>query len=154
MLCQAIGSLAERIPAQGSAFSGLLLAKDGSYTLLAPSDLQEFTGLSTTTILQRQLLTLDVGWDLIKWHLEGMYGSIEIGKDNEGRPTMRIMNSVDLKAPSDASAPSNQMILEWMGGSSNDMVADSVLALLMGIDTSPASVKSMSLRAVVTRAAS
>lgn len=134
--------MAEHIPAQGSAFSGLLLAKDGNYTLLAPSDLQEFTGLSTTTILQRQKLTLDVGWDLIKWHLEGMYGSVEVGKDQEGRPTMRVMKSVDLKMPTEGSPPSNQMLLEWMGGSSNDMVADSVLALLMGIDTSPASVKS------------
>ena len=71
-----------------------------------------------------------------------MYGSVEVGKDPEGRATMRIMKSVDLKVPNEESAPNNQMLLEWMGGSSNDMVADSVLALLMGIDTSPASVKS------------
>ena len=138
---QAIGSLAERKPAQGSTFSGLLLAKDGSYTLLAPSDLQEFTGLSTTTILQRQRITLDVGPELIKWHLEGMYGSVEIGKDPQGRPTMRVMKSVDIKMAKE-DEPQNQIILEWMGGSTNDMVADSVLALLVGIDTSPASVKS------------
>ena len=138
---QAIGSLAERKPAQGSTFSGLLLAKDGSYTLLAPSDLQEFTGLSTTTILQRQRITLDVGPELIKWHLEGMYGSVETGKDPQGRPTIRVMKSVDIKMAKE-DEPQNEIILEWMGGSTNDMVADSVLALLVGIDTSPASVKS------------
>ena len=90
---QAIGSLAERKPKQGSTFSGLLLAKDGSYTLLAPLDLQEFTGLSTTTILQRQRLDLDVGWNLIQWHLEGMYGSVEHGKDSNGVRTMRVGNA-------------------------------------------------------------
>lgn len=134
---QAIGSLAEHRPKDGSVVSGLLVAKDGSYTLLAPSDLHEYTGLSTTTIRQRQRLNLDVGWELVRWHVEGMYGSVESGVDNEGIPTMRVMRTVDLKYTGE-----HEMCIEWMGGSSNDMVADSVLALLMGIDTSPASVKS------------
>lgn len=136
---QAIGSLAEKRPAQGSSFSGLLLAKDGSYTLLAPSDLQAFAGLATTSILQRQRINIDVGWDLIKWHLEGMYGSVEIGKDPEGNVTMRVMKCVDLKL---GGGDGREITMEWTGGSTNDMIADSVLALLMGIDTSPASVKS------------
>lgn len=124
---------------QGSSFSGLLLAKDGSYTLLAPSDLQAFAGLATTSILQRQRINIDVGWDLIKWHLEGMYGSVEVGKDSEGKVTMRVMKCVDLKL---GGGDGREVLVEWTGGSTNDMVADSVLALLMGIDTSPASVKS------------
>jgi cleavage and polyadenylation specificity factor subunit 3 len=72
----------------------LLLAKDGSYTLLDPSDLQAFTGLSTTTILQRQKINLDVGWDLIQWHMEGMYGSVEQGRDTNGVTTMRVSDPV------------------------------------------------------------
>ena len=35
----------------------------------------------------------------------------------------------------------HQITLEWESGSSNDMIADSCLALIMGIDASPASVK-------------
>ena len=50
------------------------------------------------------------------------------------------MRAVDLKQTGQY-----EISIEWMGGSTNDMVADSVLALLMGIDTSPASVKSISL---------
>ena len=47
------------------------------------------------------------------------------------------MQAVDIKQTGE-----REISIEWMGGSTNDMVADSVLALLMGIDTSPASVKS------------
>lgn len=47
------------------------------------------------------------------------------------------MDTIDVKHTAE-----NQVTLEWMGSSANDMVADSVLALLLGIDTSAASVKS------------
>lgn len=74
----------------GSNFSGLLVSKDFTYTFLAPADLREFTGLSTSTILQRQRMTVSVTWDLVRWHLQGMYGKIEQGVDAEGVPTMRV----------------------------------------------------------------
>lgn len=35
----------------------------------------------------------------------------------------------------------HQLMLEWVGSVTNDMIADSVLALLLGIDRSPASLK-------------
>lgn len=37
----------------------------------------------------------------------------------------------------------HQLTLEWESSSSNDMIADSTLALITGIDKSPASVKCM-----------
>jgi cleavage and polyadenylation specificity factor subunit 3 len=46
------------------------------------------------------------------------------------------METVDIKQVS-----VNQMTLEWVGSIANDMIADSVLALLLGIDQSPASIK-------------
>lgn len=48
----------------------------------------------------------------------------------------QIMGVVDVKHASDF-----KLLIEWMGSTSNDMIADSVLALLLGIDSSPASVK-------------
>ena len=35
----------------------------------------------------------------------------------------------------------HELTLEWDSGASNDMIADSTLALITGIDKSPASVK-------------
>ena len=33
---------------------------------------------------------VDVGWELVVWHLEGMFGHVEQGVDKEGRPTLRV----------------------------------------------------------------
>lgn len=38
-----------------------------------------------------------------------------------------------------------EVALEWESNAANDMIADSVLALILGIDASPASVKSAPL---------
>ena len=50
------------------------------------------------------------------------------------------MGVVDVKHTGD-----HELTLEWESSSSNDMIADSTLALITGIDTSPASVKRRSL---------
>ena len=87
---QALGTLADKKPAAQQHLSGLLVSKDFTYTFLSPSDLRDFTGLSTSVILQRQRMTVGVTWDLVRWHLQGMYGKIEEGRDAEGTPTMRV----------------------------------------------------------------
>ncbi|GAA5962565.1 hypothetical protein JCM8115_002124 [Rhodotorula mucilaginosa] len=135
-MAKALGSLALTTPAPATPVSGLLVSKDFSYTLLSPADLREFTGLSTSIILQRQRLALSVSWDLVRWHLQGMYGKIAEGRDAEGTPTMRIMETVDVKH-----VDKHALAIEWVGGVTNDMIADSVLAVVLGIDGSPASVK-------------
>jgi len=112
------------------------VSKDAAYTLLSPADLREYTGLSTSTILQKQKLVINVGWETVRWHLNGMYGGIIEGLDAEGVLTFRVMETVDIKQ-----VAINQMSLEWVGSMANDMIADSVLALLLGIDQSPASIK-------------
>ncbi|KAK7692612.1 endoribonuclease ysh1 [Cerrena zonata] len=135
-VAKAIGTLAAKPPQANDVLSGLLVAKDYSYTLLDPRDLRDFAGLSTCVVTQRQKVHVAVGWELVRWHLEGMYGKIEEGMDKEGVPTMRVMGAVDVKQTSE-----QELILEWDSSASNDMIADSTLALITGIDKSPASVK-------------
>ncbi|KIK67458.1 hypothetical protein GYMLUDRAFT_37588 [Collybiopsis luxurians FD-317 M1] len=135
-VAKAIGTLADKPPQASDVVAGLLVAKDYSYTLLDPRDLKDFAGLSTCTVSQRQRIALGVGWELVRWHLEGMYGKVEEGVDKEGIPTMRIMGAVDVKYTQE-----NELTLEWDSSASNDMIADSTLALITGIDKSPASVK-------------
>ncbi|KZT72184.1 Metallo-hydrolase/oxidoreductase [Daedalea quercina L-15889] len=135
-VAKAIGHLAAQAPQPGDVLSGLLVSKDYSYTLLDPRDLRDFTGLSTNIVTQRQKMVLNVGWDLVRWHLEGMFGKVEEGLDKDGVPTVRVMGAVDVKQ-----ASVRELILEWDSSASNDMIADSTLALITGIDKSPASVK-------------
>ncbi|PFH52094.1 hypothetical protein AMATHDRAFT_46666 [Amanita thiersii Skay4041] len=135
-VAKAIGTLADNPPQANEVLSGLLVAKDYSYTLLDPRDLRDFAGLSSCTVTQRQKIVLGVGWSLVRWHLEGMYGSVEEGTDKGGVPTMRVMGVVDVKHTQE-----HELVLEWESSASNDMIADSTLALITGIDKSPASVK-------------
>lgn len=135
-VAKAIGTLANKAPQENDVISGLLVSKDYSYTLLDPRDLKDFAGLSTCTVTQRQKIVLGVGWELVRWHLEGMYGSIEEGLDKDGVKALRVMGAVDVKHTAE-----HELTLEWDSTASNDMIADSILALITGIDKSPASVK-------------
>jgi cleavage and polyadenylation specificity factor subunit 3 len=135
-VAKAIGTLANKPPQENDIISGLLVSKDYSYTLLDPRDLKDFAGLSTCTVTQRQRIVLGVGWDLVRWHLEGMYGSIEEGLDKDEVKVIRVMGAVDVKHTAE-----HELMLEWDSTASNDMIADSILALITGIDKSPASVK-------------
>ncbi|PWN39753.1 Metallo-hydrolase/oxidoreductase [Ceraceosorus guamensis] len=136
-MAKAIGRIAAEQPKNNTQLSGLLVAKDYAYTLLDPADLADFTGLHTSCITQRARLNLAVGWDLIRWHLEGMYGQLQEGQDLEGKRTLRVMGAVDIKQDNRP----GEIVLEWKGSASNDMVADSAVALLLGVDSSPASVR-------------
>jgi cleavage and polyadenylation specificity factor subunit 3 len=144
--------LAAEPPKANELISGLLVAKDYSYTLLDPADLRDFAGLSTCVVTQRQSVTMNIGWDLLRWHLEGMFGVVEDGIDDANVPTLRVslcqpsqcaffdwiqvMSAVDIKH-----VQGHEVILEWTSGASNDMIADSTLALITSADVSPASVK-------------
>ncbi|TFY77132.1 hypothetical protein EWM64_g6882 [Hericium alpestre] len=136
-VAKAIGSLAAKPPKPNDVLSGLLVAKDYSYTLLDPRDLRDFAGLSTCIVTQRQKIALGVGWDLVRWHLEGMYGSVEEGVDKDGISTMRVGDGRGGCEAHERARAGAGVGLER----ANDMIADSTLALISDIDKSPASVK-------------
>ena len=89
-VAKVIGGLAAKPPQTNDVLSGLLVSKDYSYTLLDPRDLRDFAGLTTCVVTQRQKVAIGVGWGLVRWHLEGMYGGVEEGMDQDGTPTMRV----------------------------------------------------------------
>jgi cleavage and polyadenylation specificity factor subunit 3 len=86
---QVIGKLAAEPPKTGSTLSGLLIQKDFSYTMLDPQDLKDFTGLGTSDIVQRQSISISVSWEVIRWHLEGMYGEVD-EQEEDGLPVFRV----------------------------------------------------------------
>ena len=135
-VAKAIGVLAEQEPETNAQFQGLLLAKDFTYTLLDPRDLGEFTGLSTSVVVQSQTVPISVGIELVRWHLEGMFGKIEEGIDDDGVRTLRVMRCVDVKHTREG-----ELKIEWESSAQSDMIADSTLALIFGVESSPASVK-------------
>ncbi|KAI6121570.1 beta-lactamase-like protein, partial [Pisolithus sp. B1] len=122
-VAKAVGALTAQYLQEGDAISGLLFSKNDTRMLLDPQDLHPFTGLSACG-------------DLVRWHLEGMFGTVSERFDRDGRLTLRIMDVVDIRHTSE-----HEMTLEWESSPSNDMIADSTIALIASVDQSPASLQ-------------
>lgn len=136
--------------AQNQTMSGVLVQKDFKLSLMAPEDLKEYAGLTTTTVQCRQRLTLSyAGVDLIAWALQGTFGSIEtlspspnehkvddVDEAANAETIFRVMGAVNVKLQ-----PQGQVEVEWEGNLANDGIADAVLAVLFTVETSPAAAK-------------
>ncbi|KAI8917326.1 beta-lactamase-like protein [Entophlyctis helioformis] len=138
-MAKVIGILAKAEPEDGTVVEGLLVSKDFAFQMMAPEDLVEFTDLSTANVVQRQSIATRAPFGLVKWHLEQMYGSVKV----VGSQSLRVFDTVTvtMKSESDAASKTPHALLEWESNPVNDMIADTVLAVLLQADTSPASVK-------------
>ncbi|QIW96236.1 hypothetical protein AMS68_001754 [Peltaster fructicola] len=147
--------------------SGVLVQSDFRLSLMAPEDLREYTGLETTSITCRERITLSaVGIDLIKWTLEGAFGGVEElafpepivngngtkhtpdeEADEEVPRQQATMLSVMGGAVIMTCQSNGQIELEWEGNTTNDSIADAVIAVLLSVETSPAAIKRSSQHA-------
>jgi cleavage and polyadenylation specificity factor subunit 3 len=161
-----VGKLAEMAPPSeqddGQLMAGVLVQNGFDLSLMAPDDLREYAGLTTTTIMCKQHLTLSsASMDLIRWALEGTFGAIEqvgstvkqeLKKATNGdakeeaadeeilmeeKQTYLVMGCVTLHYH----PRTREIELEWEGNMMNDGVADAVMAVLLTVESSPASVK-------------
>lgn len=87
-VAKVVGRLADMPPPKTTneedsrLLNGVLVQNGFKLNLMAPEDLREYAGLTTTTIMCKQHVTLSAaGVDLIKWALESTFGALEeIGK--------------------------------------------------------------------------
>lgn len=137
------------VPANGKVISGVLVEKDFHLSLVTAPDLREYTSLTTSIVTERQSIVVNAQADLIRYHLEHMFGNVEVLKDpydksvkredgeedDEGVAEYKVMDAVKVIHKDNLST------IEWIGNSINDAIADAVLGLLISVDSSPASVK-------------
>lgn len=146
---------------QAQLITGVLVQNDFKMSLMAPEDLREYAGLTTTTITCKQRMTLSAaGIDLIKWALEGAFGSIEELPGNKKEDMTNgdtHMNGTAEEADEEISTQataylvmgcvyvryynSGDVELEWEGNMLNDGIADATMAVLTSVESSPAAVK-------------
>ena len=157
------GAENKKLMEESQVVSGVLVQNDFKLSLMAPEDLKEYAGLTTTTIVCRQRLTLAAaGVDLVRWALEGTFGTITQVSSN-------AMNGVVNGNVKDEDAADEEIVrkeetvfeimggavrlicrtggeieLEWEGNATNDGIADAVMAVLLTIESSPAAVKQSS----------
>ncbi|KAJ5088472.1 Endoribonuclease ysh1 [Penicillium angulare] len=162
-IAKVVGKLAQVAPPteqdDGQLMAGVLVQNGFDLSLMAPDDLREYAGLTTTTITCKQHLTLSsASMDLIKWALEGTFGAIEkIGatKDKNKAVNGDAGETADEEIPMGETQAylvmgcvilrhhprTHEVELEWEGNMMNDGVADAVMAVLLTVESSPASVK-------------
>uniref|UniRef100_A0A060T2H7 Endoribonuclease YSH1 n=1 Tax=Blastobotrys adeninivorans TaxID=409370 RepID=A0A060T2H7_BLAAD len=130
------GVLADKPPNEGQLVTGVLVEKDFHLSLLHVNDLREYSGITTSVVTEKQTVTVDAGPDLVRYHLEQMFGEVEVLSDETDEIlVIMIMNAVRLEHSG------NKSTIEWIGNVMTDAIADSVLAVLLSVDSSPASVK-------------
>ncbi|KAK9475035.1 beta-lactamase-like protein [Dipodascopsis tothii] len=131
-----MGRLAEQ-PADAQILSGVIVQKNFQMSIMAADDLREFSGLTTTSIRQRQTVPVSAPVALVQYHLEQMFGKIKeldvVGDD--ARPGFLVLGEVSVWCHDDSA------VIEWTGNMFNDTIADSVLCVLLAVDSSPVSVK-------------
>lgn len=126
----------------GVVLSGVLVSKDFDLNLLQLEDLQEFTQLSTTVVKSNMKLKIQASVPLIQWHLEQMFGTIEILQDNEQSWECLIMDMIYVIVDMSLSLDGLSITVEWINfNNMADSMADSVVAILYSVDSSPVSVK-------------
>jgi len=88
-----IGSLASVTPSEWEGVSGVLITKGYQYQLMGPSDLHEFTDLSTAALIQKQRIRKGTNgtYSLALWHLENMYGELERLSENSVKVMKMIL---------------------------------------------------------------
>ncbi|KAK8233706.1 beta-lactamase-like protein [Phyllosticta capitalensis] len=150
---------------QSKLISGVLVQNDFKMSLMAPEDLREYAGLTTTTILCRQHLTLAAASiDLIRWALEGTFGALrqidssDAAIDGKAETNGNGVKKEEADEEVDRTTTSfvvmgcvtihcragGHIEVEWEGNMINDGIADAVLAVLFTVESSPAAVKQSS----------
>ena len=147
------------VDSDSAVITGVLVQNDFKMSLMAPEDLREYAGLTTTMISCKQRLKLSAaGVDLIKWGLEGTFGGIDELPVTENPPGKAVANGdgEDMEEDEEDAVvaiylvmssivvrcrASGEVELEWEGNMLNDGIADAVMAVLLSVESSPAAVK-------------
>jgi cleavage and polyadenylation specificity factor subunit 3 len=157
----------EEYDPEDQIISGVLVQNDLKLSLMDPEDLREYAGLTTTTIMCRQKVTLAAaGIELIRWALEGTFGGIvdltpnaaTNGTSTNGNGHVK-KEQEDGEEEADGDADrvvykflvmdtvtviyrnQGEIEVEWEGNMINDGIADAVMSVLLTVESSPAAVK-------------
>lgn len=135
-VARVVGRLAEKRPAEGDSLRGLLVRRKGSHTLLNHEDLPCYTKLHPGTVVQRQALALHRPFSEVRLALElmfeGVHGTGDLGHVQGvegGQEAIRVGGFVTVTYES--REDKDRVILEWIGGSEADMIADAVVAIVL-----------------------
>ncbi|GMF38964.1 unnamed protein product [[Candida] boidinii] len=136
-IAKVMGSLAIELPSDKQILNGVLVQKNFDLNLLKIDDLREFSNLTSTVLRERQSVRCYATNGLIHWSLSQMFGYVKIITDEPDEYVLEVMDSITITI----GGGNYIATVEWISGLVNDTIADSVIAIILSVDSSPASVK-------------
>ncbi|KAI9998920.1 hypothetical protein PInf_003584 [Phytophthora infestans] len=138
-IAKAIGGLASNQPKNGTIISGLLVEVDSQTHLMDKEDLSTYTKLISGTITQKQHVPFEYNsFDVLITFIRQMYEDV-VHLEKENRVV--VCKQVVVTRCAVAKGATEKLVVEWTSAPTADMIADSVIALAMHAQASPASFK-------------
>ncbi len=130
-----VGSLASanKEISDGSIIDGILVSKDFEYQLVSADDLPEFSQLRKVVFKQKQAISSQATPSLIEFHLVNLFGRSAVKRDDT---KVEVFKEFIISKSGQA-----EYVIEWTGNVQNDMIADSIISVIMNADYSRSSVK-------------
>jgi cleavage and polyadenylation specificity factor subunit 3 len=137
----------------GDSVSGLFVRKNFNDQIVAVDELSTYVPLAATNITQSLKVPFMHSFDLLKHYLSQIYDideemsvspSFGDSEEEAGLSSwcLSVMDCVNITHRSNSETRSlGHVLLEWDANPVSDMVVDSIISLIMGIDTSPAAAK-------------
>lgn len=117
----------------GSIIDGILVGKDFDYQLVSADDLPEFSQLRKVVFMQKQAISSQATPSLLEFHLVNLFGRAAVKKEDSKLEILKDFFVVK--------SAKDEYTIEWTGNVQNDMIADSIISVIMSADYSRASVK-------------
>lgn len=131
------GRLAESMKGvENEVVDGVLIGKDYDYQLMDADDIDDLTDLKKTALTQRQSITSHVNISLIEYHVVNLFGRHCVKRAGN---VLKI-NSTSEEYTLQQMEP-GMFVLEWNGNPLTDLIADSIVSLIVAAEYSRSSVK-------------
>ncbi|KAE8605032.1 hypothetical protein XENTR_v10014945 [Xenopus tropicalis] len=139
-LAKVMGLLADKKPEQGQRISGILVKRNFNYHILCPSDLSSYTDLAMSTVTQKQAIPYTGPFNLLSCQLQQLTGDVEEIEVNE-KDALRVFKAVTVVRDA------GMVYLEWVANPANDMYADTVITVILELQSNPKANKAVATRA-------
>lgn len=133
---------------QQQLLSGLLVRKEFNYSIVSPGELSTYTPLQINTIQQTQYIPYQQSWNALCYCISQMYDIIyDINELHTDRTnTFDIPDNQSYMVVHDAILIIHHeeqitLKLQWSTDPINDMIVDSIIAIIMNIQSNPAAAK-------------
>lgn len=155
-VAKVIGSVAVERPREGASLQGVVLHKNFQLTIVSVDEMAQHAGLQVAAVVQRQQVPFNQPWEVLLFHLSKLFDDVQVlleakggeettlpggfarkaprvgGLTPGGETPVRVLDAVNVRK-----AAEGVVSLEWESNPVNDLVADSVVCVIMQTLSSP-----------------